>query len=239
MPRIRKKRHYFISDIYGKKYNKKLIGGGQYNFDKRIERFNFITQILQNIPQKVCLENISKELTIRNIIKLGRRFGTKSNNGIIYKTSINDREYPIATKLMKICDGHHEIEFVLGLGISHYIIQRQLSRHFLLCYKAFICKNPSFAMDVIENAPYYMILNELATGDLFNLLDEHLDECKQHILNITLQCILSVATLHKLGYVHQDCHFGNFLYHKTGTLMDISNMQFWKKYIMSRIADMI
>jgi predicted unusual protein kinase regulating ubiquinone biosynthesis (AarF/ABC1/UbiB family) len=35
------------------------------------------------------------------------------------------------------------------------------------------------------------------------------------VINVAVQCVLSIASFHKMGYVHHDCHWGNFLYHLT------------------------
>jgi predicted unusual protein kinase regulating ubiquinone biosynthesis (AarF/ABC1/UbiB family) len=59
-------------------------------------------------------------------------------------------------------------------------------------------------------------LNELAHGDL-NSLCQNTEYLKNNelMLNLAAQAMISIMTFHHLGYIHSDCHWGNFLYHMT------------------------
>ena len=73
--------------------------------------------------------------------------------------------------------------------------------------------------DIINNRTYIILLNELARGDLKHLCKKK-DFLKNNELlyNVFAQIILSILTFHNLGYIHRDCHWGNFLYHYNNNL---------------------
>jgi hypothetical protein len=76
-------------------------------------------------------------------------------------------------------------------------------------------KQSKYRMDV-ENSKYYIILSELADGDFQELyLDERNLKKQSVMLNLLCQCILAIASLHKKGYVHNNCNWNNLLYFKT------------------------
>ena len=203
----RRKRHYFISDVYGKKY-RKYKGGNGFSLDERLDKYNLIKSSLARIDKYSCLENKifqSKDgpidgYTINHDIDLKQSFGSKSLYGLIFQTHIKGLrdDIPVATKLMAINE-YNARETELNLAISEHILETQKSRHFLFCYKAFICKNPlSINHPKMSDKLYFILLNEMAMGDL-----KTLDHSKLN-MNILLQCLLSIATFHKMGYVHQD-----------------------------------
>jgi hypothetical protein len=200
--------------------------------DARIEVFNQVRQAVKSIDKNSCL--IPKEFdidsqlydgyTIDNIIDLYLQIGSPSKYGIIYKASIND--FSMAAKLIpNNSDNKKEVE--LNIAISYHILKQQLSRHFLFSYKSFHCRKLNNTLPSnIKVTDYYVTLNELASGDVYSLcvkktnfgsfsINTNFLSDSSLVLNIIYQCLLSIATFHKLGWVHQDCHLGNFLYHKT------------------------
>jgi hypothetical protein len=203
-----------------------------FSLNERIRYFNYVQNFLKKIPKTSCLTKKREDtgaqqqegFTINNVVYLEKKIGRDSKYGVIYKTSVKDMlgRFPIAAKLME--DGEdNRREILLNTEISNKILKNKLSRHFLLCYKSFICRQHTDQVPVsLINKDYHITLNELAIGDLWNLCRPskgHYNirflENDALVLNIILQCLLSVATFHKLGYVHQDCHGGNFLYTKT------------------------
>ena len=67
----------------------------------------------------------------------------------------------------------------------------------------------------INNNKYYIILNELAHGDIKQLFTiKTIVDNNSLIYNIFIQVILSILTFHNIGYIHRDCHYGNFLYQR-------------------------
>jgi hypothetical protein len=199
-----------------------------YTLDERIKYFNYVQRHLRNVNKNSCLVSKkfgpNKGFTIDNIIDLEKQIGRASKYGAIFKTSVKGMlgRFPIATKLMEIEEDNTR-ELKLYVAFSNYIMKRKLSRHFLLCYKSFQCKKKGTNVPkVIQKTPYHISLNEIAQGDLWNLcLTPNNDYNTQFlqddalVLNVVIQCLLSIATFHKLGWIHQDCHAGNFLYHLT------------------------
>ena len=79
----------------------------KHTLTNRINRFNLLTRRLSLLKDNDCLEkktfNNDKGFTIKNIINLEKKIGTKSKYGAVYLTSIPKfiGKYPIATKVMK------------------------------------------------------------------------------------------------------------------------------------------
>lgn len=212
-----------------------------FSLDDRIKYFNYVQNFLKQMHPNSCLQekdfkHDNEGYTIGDIIDLEKKIGTESRYGIVYKTSVKNMlgRFPIAAKIMS-ANSNNTKEVEMNMAISNKILKRKLSRHFLLSYKSFICRDPSEVPFFIANnyeyrtgvvgRDYYITLNEIAIGDLFSLCIRRVGQIQSSnyeffkkndlVFNVILQCLLSVATFHKLGYVHQDCHSGNFLYHMT------------------------
>ncbi len=191
------------------------------NIENRLAYYKSIQQFLQGTAMNYCLEN--KTYNGVNGFKIGdklhliKRIGTASVCGIIYKTVAKNVMLSLVTKLMISTVKENINEVRMNKFITE-IVKMKLSRHFLLTYKEFECtKNDNINVpDIIKNKNYYMVLNELAHGDLKDIVTNNI--CLSNtdiILNILIQCILSVATLHSYTFIHNDCHWGNFLFHIT------------------------
>jgi hypothetical protein len=78
-----------------------------------------------------------------------------------------------------------------------------------------------------------MCVNELAHGDLdMLLLDEEILEDDELMLNLLFQTFISIGTFHNItGYVHKDCHNGNFCIKRIMT-KDIMNILLMVKVII-------
>jgi hypothetical protein len=206
--------------------------------EERIAVFQQVRQALKPVHKNSCLtqkefdidSQLSIGYTIDDIVDLEIQIGTPSKYGVIYKASVRNLSantlLPMAAKLMPN-DSDNKKEVELNVAISYHILKPQISRHFLLCYKSFHCRKLSTRLpSKIHATDYYVTLNELASGDVHSLCikknnfgsfsynTSFLNDSPL-LLNIIYQCLLSIATFHKMGWVHQDCHLGNFLYHKT------------------------
>ncbi|WP_396189520.1 protein kinase [Flavobacterium sp.] len=187
-----------------------------YNLDKRVNYYNYVRTFTKNIGDNACLQANKKGYTIDGIIIL-KEVLAQGVSGIIYKTGIKNMlgMSPIATKLV-VSDEFNKSEVDLNSKISEGIVKNKLSRHFLLTYKTFECKTvSSIVPKLIAGEPYFAILNEMAHGDLENLLTKaSILQNDELVLNIAVQCMLATMTFHQLNYIHHDLHSGNFLYHK-------------------------
>jgi len=200
----------------------------KYNLDSRIFYYNHILNKIAGISNNECLNVRHKEntnavnYTIKDKISLVKRIGTSSKYGYIYIANIKNEigKRPIAAKLM-IQNNRNILESELNSKITELIINKKLSKHFILTYKVIKCNILSNKKlpDIINNRKYIILLNELARGDLKHL-------CKQKeflkndemLYNVFAQIMLSILTFHNFGYVHRDCHWGNFLYHYNNNL---------------------
>jgi len=200
----------------------------KYNLDSRIFYYNHILNKITGISNNECLNVRHQEnsnavnYTIKDKISLVKRIGTSSKYGYIYIANIKNEigKRPIAAKLM-IQNNRNILESELNSKITELIINKKISKHFILTYKVIKCNILSNKKlpDIINNRKYIILLNELARGDLKHL-------CKQKeflkndemLYNVFAQIMLSILTFHNFGYVHRDCHWGNFLYHYNNNL---------------------
>jgi len=214
------KSRVFSKDVYKDVDVKKIqgffrdkLGVNKYTLINRINRYNLLKQKLSSLKDTDCLEkktfNGVKGYTIRNIINLEKKFGTRSKYGTVYKTSIPNffGRYPIATKLMKY-DNDNINEVNIMTMITNHILLKKISRHFLMIYGSCACSKK------IAEKLKLISINELADGDLkmlFNIRD--VLENVELFFNILFQTYISIASFHNIvGYVHKDAHYGNFLY---------------------------
>jgi len=179
--------------------------------------------------------------TIRNIINLKKKIGSESKHGTIYLTHIPNLlgTYSIATKVMKITNGNNR-EVSIMKKITNDIILNKLSRHFLMIYCSSVCvqeipeipeKIKFMKVDELTDEDLEMLckrrnipripenrrlisVNELADGDLKMLCKKRdILEDDELIFNLLFQVFISIATFqNSVGYMHNDTHFGNFLY---------------------------
>lgn len=193
-------------------YNKLAIHKNNTLFN-RITNYKLFKQKLSLLKKTDCLEskvfNGVVGYTIRNIINLEKKIGTKSKYGTIYLTSIPKIQgiYPIATKIMKN-DADNLSEIMIMTQITNDIILKNVSKHFLMIYGACACsKRISPRIKLIS-------INELADGDLKMLINmREVADNSEMMFNILFQTFISIATFHNIaGYTHRDAHYGNFLY---------------------------
>ena len=193
-----------------KRFLKDKLILNKFSLQNRINRYNVIRKALNELKPDDCLKKKGEGYTIRNIVNLEKKIGTKSKIGTIYLTSVpnNLGSFPIASKVM-IDSPENILETTLMEKITETIILKGYSKHFVIMYKDTLCskeKSPS----KIKLVNY----NELCNGDLKTLTNNiDLLSNEELIFNLSFQCFISISTYHHmLNYTHQDCHFGNFLY---------------------------
>ena len=197
------------------KFLKSKLIVDKYSLDNRVQFLNYIINKLKDIKEDDCLEKKqftnSNGYTIRNIINLEKLISKDNFNGKIYKTSLINTfgVFPIATKVMKTTKDNL-FEISLMDKITEEIIQKKLSKHFLIIYKSCICRKS----DISEKSSLISV-NEIANGDLASLLNNPDIISNNNLLyNILFQTFISIGTFHNLfSLIHNDCHGGNFLWH--------------------------
>jgi hypothetical protein len=213
--------HIFSDDLKNKAKNANIIKSflqdklviNKYNLSNRINNYYLLKKKLALLRDNDCLEkktfNGENGYTIRNIINLEKRIGSKSKYGTIYLTSVPNiiGVYPIATKIMKN-DNDNISEVRLMTIITNKIILKKLSRHFLIIFGSCTCTKR------IAEKLRLISINELANGDLKMLINnKDLLRDTELLMNLLFQTYISIATFQNLvGYVHKDAHYGNFLY---------------------------
>ena len=189
------------------------IQANKYKLINRINLFDLLKLKLALLNNDDCLERKTfggvKGYTIRNIINLEKRFGTKSKYGAIYLTRVPAfaKTFPIASKVM-VYNSSNYLEVKLMIMITNEIILKQLSKHFSMIFGSSICSKR------IAKRLKLLSINELADGDLKMLTEmREVVENNELMFNLLIQTYISIATFHNVvGYIHRDTHYGNFLY---------------------------
>jgi hypothetical protein len=191
------------------KYNKTL--------EERILHYQHVLDIIKEIDINSCLKTDYLEYNINDNVILRKQIGTKSKYAVIYLTTIKSYgDFAIATKLMNDRESNLS-ELKINNMITQKIIIDKFSRHFILSYTNLLCTDKSHNVpELIQNKKYLISFSELADGDL-KMLCHNKKIVNNNVLmyNLMIQTIFSIATFHNLGYIHNDCHWGNFLYIKT------------------------
>lgn len=221
--KIRQLREKYAANKLQKFIMKKIIKRLE-TLDNRIVYYKYINEYLKNTPDLVCLKskkyadksgNINDGFELGSFLKLVKKIGTESVNGVIYKTVAKNVILTLATKIMPI-NNDNKYEIRLNEVVTE-IIKRKLSKHFLMAYKSYQCHEASLdpkIPKIVHNNHYLITLNELAHGDVKSLCHNQIFlSNNETVANIALQCLLSIATFHSLDYSHNDCHWGNFLFH--------------------------
>jgi hypothetical protein len=224
-PSYNSKSRIFTDDIYMnllaahkiQKFIKDIIIINKNTLKNRINRYKILMKKLSLLKDGDCLEekrfNKVNGYTIRNIINLEKKIGSESKTGSIYLTNIPNLigVYPIATKVMNNnISNRREVDIMKF--ITNKIILNNFSRHFLIIYSSSLC---SPEIPILTSNLRYISVNELADGDLKMLMNNrNVLEDNDLILNLLFQTYISIATFqNNIGYVHNDTHNGNFLFH--------------------------
>jgi hypothetical protein len=195
--------------------------------DSRLIVYEKINKILTtDLNKNKCIEydkNLDK-LRLNNIV-LEKRIGSPSAVGIIMLGNIKKNKL-----IIKIASKNKEnkLEIDIFRKISDKIILKHNIPHFIINYNYFVCeaKNLGNICPKDENykdlcyyfgsKKYYMCINELADGDLFNIIKNIKKEKifkKDYLDNIIAQMFLTIYALHYyVKYSHNDTHMGNYLF---------------------------
>lgn len=190
----------------------------KYILVNRIKNFYALQTHLSLLKEDECLEHKTFDngmtgYTIRNIINLQKRIGSKSRYGYIFLTSINatpklpNPPLLVATKIMKYNVNNIDEVYIMNM-ITSNVLLKSLSRHFIMIYGSCVCSKR------IAKKLKLISINELADGDL-KMLTEMSDVLgdTELMFNLFIQTYISIATFQNLvGFTHRDTHFGNFLY---------------------------
>lgn len=196
----------------------------------RFDLYKYFKNYLSKENQKQCLQYFqnNKFSICNNKIILDKRIGSKSKYGAVYLGKTNNKDsINTAIKIMVI-NKHNENELNILKKCTKLFINKKTC-HFPIIYNSFYCNiindlipnlygvnNTPEIPKIIKNEKYFIYLNELASGDLsmFTLNNNNYKNDKL-IINTLIQVFIAILTFHKkIKYCHNDCHDGNFLFHK-------------------------
>ena len=188
------------------------------NLDTRVQRYQLIKKRLDKITATDCLTKkmfgINKGYTLNGLVNLEKKIGSDSVEGVIFLSSMPDLigSYPIASKLMKITV-NNEAETKMNEWITQKLIIPKESKHFVMMYKTTKCpvaKSKDNQLIATERLVNY---NELCDGDISSLMKTDVRNNEMQMINMAYQSLIAIATYqNRVGYCHNDTHWGNFLY---------------------------
>lgn len=202
----------------------KLISN-KFTLDNCVKFSKYLQLRLKSINENDCLDTkIFKDgkrgYTIKNVIDLVKKIGTESSYGVIYLSSIKEGlgGFSIVSKVMAATKDNLQ-EIKLMREITDKLLLTKKTKHFAAVHKHAICKKDSilnYQGDKIAMPGKLKLvsINELAHGDLKTLVAKRDIAGNMNLMcNLLIQVFISIGTFQNLvGHVHNDAHYGNFLY---------------------------
>jgi len=207
------------------RFLKNKLFSNKFTLDNRVKFSKYLQTRLKNISQSECLNTkIFKDgkrgYTIKNIIDLVKKIGTESAYGVIYLSSIKESlgGFSIVSKVMAATKNNLQ-EIKLMREITDKLLLTKKTKHFAAVHKHAVCKRDSLISYqgekmIMPNKLKLVSINELAHGDLKTLVANRDVAGNMNLMcNLLFQVFISIGTFQNLvGYVHNDAHYGNFLY---------------------------
>ncbi len=197
----------------------------KFTLNNRVKFSKYLQTRLNSINENDCLDTkIFKDgklgYTIKNVIDLVKKIGTESAYGAIYLSSIKESlgGFSIVSKVMAPTKDNLQ-EIKLMREITDKLLLTKKTKHFAAVYKHAICKRDSLInykgeKKYMPSKLKLVSINELAHGDLKTLVAKRDIAGNINLMcNLLFQVFISIGTFQNLvGYVHNDAHYGNFLY---------------------------
>lgn len=197
--------------------------------ENRLKIYNKAKIYLDKIDEKECLKNINimgkNYMSLSNKLILDKQIGSRSVYGTIYLSKIiNVPELLVVSKVTNK-NKKNLNEIVLMEILTNDLVKTKKTKHFPLIYTSHLCEDKDDKNSLVS-------VNELCDGDLKSLLntsDLYLDKRFEELyFNLLIQIFISLATFQfKFNMIHNDAHYGNFLYQK-------NNEKGYYKYEISR-----
>jgi tRNA A-37 threonylcarbamoyl transferase component Bud32 len=204
-----------------------------YTDMKRFKDYEKIKHFFEQegIKNKECIYPTQKpnEYTLgtNGNIHLYKQIGRSSKYGVIFKCRYK-KELPYFIGKIQVDSRVSSKELIILEQISKYAIKYKVA-NLPIIYKYVKCSNVKYSDNQIglklpktiinpftlKVRTYTIIFNEIGFGDLKTFIDENIKKLDLKLVrNITAQIFMSLACIHSLGIIHNDSHYGNFLYHK-------------------------
>lgn len=182
-----------------------------YSLDNRIKLYNSAKKYLDKIDEKTCITKVKKGrkslMTLSNMLFMDTKIGTVSAYGAIYLSSVlNVPNLLVVSKITKRTQDNLT-ELIIMEQLTEKFVKTKKTKHFPLIYTTHICPDVDEVLSVVS-------VNELCNGDLKMLINnESINDMPDEIVvNIIYQILISLTTFQHFGYLHNDSHWGNFLY---------------------------
>lgn len=201
------------------------------NIDTRIHNLKVMRKYLSVISPCIVSSSLTSHMLalvkkdkgrFRDIIYFNKQIGSDSSYGVAYlNTGVDEGSKLVFSTKITTEDNKNEIVLLEKMS---YAVQNRETPNFPIIYKVLHCKNVkenkhksyieiNGINDIIKNSRYYVILNELATGDLNNFLESS-SHTNIEYESVLFQVLISLRTFHiHTNHIHDDAHAGNFLYH--------------------------
>jgi hypothetical protein len=190
-----------------------------FSLNNRIEYANnFIKHFsLKSIANFII---IKKDNYIYKNLHLNKRIGSESNYGAIYEVSygVKPKLYIIAAKLICINTSNNK-EIRILKKVTKVLLEKKTIHFPIMYFTSKIEKTPIMINSLLPSAlapcnNFHIVFNEMFSGDLKMLM-----KSKKHSLtfvrNTITQIFFSISNFsYYTGALHNDAHWGNFLYHK-------------------------
>lgn len=188
----------------------KADSNDKYSLDNRIMLYNKAKKYLDQISEKECIEKIKigrkNIMTLSNKLFMDKRIGTESVYGAIYLSSVkNVNDLLVVSKIArKNTDNINEV--LIMEKLTEKLVKTKKTKHFPLLYTSHLCPTKE-KLGLVS-------VNELCNGDLKMLVNTPSVSSltDRTIVNIIYQIFISLTTFNNFGYLHNDTHWGNFLY---------------------------
>lgn len=153
----------------------------------------------------------------KEVISFIKKIGTASAFGEAYLTTLTGRYEQLSIKIMDINMPHYlEVQLLMKMAT---LVRLGITPNMPLLHNVLECRKTSRTTIPSSKATirmltqnYYVILNEIANGDLHDFFKEVRSEIEYE--SILFQIIFALQAFHQLGYKHNDTHLGNFLWHQ-------------------------
>jgi hypothetical protein len=182
----------------------RVVYKNEYQFTKRVEYANEIHAIIAKYTKKDFCQ-------FKKGFEKVKRIGSDSHYGEAYIGYNGDAKLPIyvAIKLMPLrSNNFNEVEKYTFF--TNYVVNN-ISPHFPLIYKSLECGACQYDNKRHFKGPCITVFNELAQGDLKSYLKSA--HSSYDLVCIFGQLIMTCLAMEHAGYVHNDMHWGNYLYH--------------------------
>ena len=178
----------------------------------RVKIYDKINEIMR---MDEGLRYVGKDIYIGNI-KIVKQIGRKSKNGLILLGLLDG--YKLALKISAF--NPKKTNELDTLKIVTKAVIEDKTEHFPIMYK-YKTYEPMKDYEIFPKIfhkflkkNYIIYINELADGDLNEFLNTNYDN-DELVLNALIQILMSLIDFYRItGKFHNDCHSGNFLYHK-------------------------